>query len=168
MIPYAPPYPHTHQVPWYAVLGNHDYGDTLPSDFLASRGCPKGQPDTLGDCQEGCCVSPLWQVTVHAMGWMLYLHQCTASINHPGDIDPRPSPSHVSPTNSHFQVRRDDDGFSSPMAPGWHVAQGAHRVAFGGGILDVVFVDTPPFIKKYRKKEWADLIGRGKLGDIGG
>lgn len=45
------------QVPWYAVLGNHDYGDTLASGMVGS--C-KGGP--LESCRGGCCFSPMWQV----------------------------------------------------------------------------------------------------------
>ena len=49
------------------------------------------------------------------------------------------------------------------MVPGWHLEQGAHRTSFGKGQLDIVFVDTPPFIGKYSEKGWASLIGEARL-----
>ncbi|GAX83740.1 hypothetical protein CEUSTIGMA_g11165.t1 [Chlamydomonas eustigma] len=52
---------HSLQVPWYAVLGNHDYGDTLTSQQLSN--CSNPPPESLSECQPGCCYSPLWQVT---------------------------------------------------------------------------------------------------------
>jgi len=44
------------------------------------------------------------------------------------------------------------------MVPGWHLEQGAHKMSFGNG-LEITFIDTPPFIKKYHKTKWANLIG---------
>ncbi len=40
----------------------------------------------------------------------------------------------------------------------WYLEQGAHRIAFANK-LEITFIDTPPFIKKYRKQAWANLIG---------
>ena len=50
------------------------------------------------------------------------------------------------------------------MVPEWHLEQGAHKMSFGNG-LEITFIDTPPFIKKYHKTKWANLIGkaRGKV-----
>lgn len=45
------------QVPWYAVLGNHDYGE-LTDEQVAT--CSSSNVAT---CPKGCCVSPLWQHT---------------------------------------------------------------------------------------------------------
>jgi len=43
---------------WYAVLGNHDYGDSLDM-----RVCSSGfDGQTLSGCSPGCCNSPMWQV----------------------------------------------------------------------------------------------------------
>lgn len=62
------------QVPWYAVLGNHDYGDGIESDRL--KHCQLDGSDVLivqwmRECSipigrtpngSACCFSPLWQV----------------------------------------------------------------------------------------------------------
>ena len=47
------------QVPWYAVLGNHDYGDgnSGDADWERCNGRSWEQCETLG-----CCPSPVWQV----------------------------------------------------------------------------------------------------------
>ncbi|KAG2438465.1 hypothetical protein HXX76_005018 [Chlamydomonas incerta] len=49
------------QVPWYVVMGNHDYGDAVDVSLLTSGQClatPSG-PDV---CAGKCCYSPWWQV----------------------------------------------------------------------------------------------------------
>lgn len=45
------------QVPWYAVLGNHDYGDGI--DPAKTTDCAA---NSVAKCPEGCCYSPVWQV----------------------------------------------------------------------------------------------------------
>jgi hypothetical protein len=52
------------QVPWYAVLGNHDYGDggQNDSDFERCNGRTWEQCEALG-----CCPSPVWQVRCRQM-----------------------------------------------------------------------------------------------------
>jgi hypothetical protein len=44
-------------VNWYAVLGNHDYGDKINPD---EDSCAA---NTLDACPEGCCYSSVWQVS---------------------------------------------------------------------------------------------------------
>lgn len=46
------------QVPWYAVLGNHDYGDGLTAEKAGK--CLASSPQ---QCTPGCCYSPVWQYT---------------------------------------------------------------------------------------------------------
>jgi hypothetical protein len=48
------------QVNWYAVLGNHDYGDKIDP---AEDSCAA---NTLDACPEGCCYSSVWQVRAAA------------------------------------------------------------------------------------------------------
>jgi hypothetical protein len=56
------------QVNWYAVLGNHDYGNGI--DPMANTGCAA---TTLEQCPKDCCYSPVWQV--RGRGRVLcYLH----------------------------------------------------------------------------------------------
>lgn len=45
------------QVPWYAVLGNHDYGDGIDPEKVTDCAA-----NSLSDCPEGCCYSAVWQV----------------------------------------------------------------------------------------------------------
>jgi hypothetical protein len=48
------------QVNWYAVLGNHDYGDKIdPNEDSCAA-------NTLDACPEGCCYSSVWQVSAAA------------------------------------------------------------------------------------------------------
>ncbi|GFH28047.1 metallophos domain-containing protein [Haematococcus lacustris] len=81
-------------VPWYAVLGNHDYGE-LDSKQLRLCSSP-----TFSSCPAGCCYSPSWQTNMSHLDWR------------------------------------------------WNAHQGAWRRSFGDGLLDIVFVDTTPFLTK--------------------
>jgi tartrate-resistant acid phosphatase type 5 len=45
------------QVPWYAVLGNHDYGEANSALLWA---CASPSFDT---CPKDCCLSAAWQVS---------------------------------------------------------------------------------------------------------
>ncbi|GLI62857.1 Purple acid phosphatase [Volvox africanus] len=46
------------QVPWYAVMGNHDYGDSADDATLTS--CLSA-PTSEKQCEGKCCISPFWQ-----------------------------------------------------------------------------------------------------------
>eukprot|EP00882_Tetradesmus_deserticola_P021775 GHRQ01023573.1.p1 GENE.GHRQ01023573.1~~GHRQ01023573.1.p1 ORF type:complete len:244 (+),score=43.27 GHRQ01023573.1:379-1110(+) len=48
------------QVNWYAVLGNHDYGDQIDPD---EGSCAA---NTLEECPQDCCYSSVWQVSAAA------------------------------------------------------------------------------------------------------
>lgn len=50
------------QVPWFAVLGNHDYGDHVDTSLLSSGQCLSA-PRNASECAGKCCFSPLWQIT---------------------------------------------------------------------------------------------------------
>lgn len=52
------------QVNWYAVLGNHDYGNGI--DPMANGGCAA---TTLEQCPKDCCYSPVWQVGGGGVSW---------------------------------------------------------------------------------------------------
>lgn len=84
-------------VPWYAVLGNHDYGDgfwTLCENDRNTDDCDRGPQHQLGDS----------------------LH------------------------------RRDTR---------WNLPDRNYVKSFGGGLLDVFFIDTNPWIDEYRNTEWS-------------
>mmetsp|Transcript_12110 Transcript_12110/g.26026 ORF Transcript_12110/g.26026 Transcript_12110/m.26026 type:complete len:418 (+) Transcript_12110:115-1368(+) len=100
------------QVPWYSVLGNHDYGDTLSSVTLSS--CPRPSDNSLQGCQGSCCHSPLWQSNLN---------------------------------NSAIPDKR------------WQLQQGTWKQSFLNGTLDIIFVDTSPFIIKYQSTPMSNLIG---------
>lgn len=54
---------HHLQVPWYAVLGNHDYGDKIDPDGGAAKGDSNScAARKLEDCPKDCCYSATWQV----------------------------------------------------------------------------------------------------------
>ncbi|GFH25175.1 metallophos domain-containing protein, partial [Haematococcus lacustris] len=82
-------------VPWYAVLGNHDYGE-LDREQLRLCSSPN-----FTNCPAGCCYSPTWQTNMSNRDWR------------------------------------------------WNARQGAWRQGFGNGLLDIVFVDTSPFVTKH-------------------
>ncbi|KAJ9525086.1 hypothetical protein QJQ45_017357, partial [Haematococcus lacustris] len=92
-------------VPWYAVLGNHDYGEL---DREQLRLCSSSNFTT---CPAGCCYSPAWQTNMSNRDWR------------------------------------------------WNARQGAWRQGFGNGLLDIVFVDTSPFVTKYHSVPWANIAG---------
>ncbi|KAF5833127.1 Metallo-dependent phosphatase-like protein [Dunaliella salina] len=94
------------QVPWYAVLGNHDYADGSKNGIL----------------EEGE-YSPRWQVT-----------------NGPGSLA-------AEGTNI---ASRD---------PRWNLRQGAWRMSFASGLLDIIFIDTTPLHDKYYGHEWTNAPG---------
>ena len=52
------------QVPWYAVLGNHDYGEL--SDAKLLRSCAAS---TFDACPAGCCYSAAWQTNLSSTDW---------------------------------------------------------------------------------------------------
>ncbi|GFH21815.1 metallophos domain-containing protein, partial [Haematococcus lacustris] len=56
-------------VPWYAVLGNHDYGE-LDSKQLRLCSSP-----TFSSCPAGCCYSPSWQTNMSHLDWRWNAHQ---------------------------------------------------------------------------------------------
>jgi hypothetical protein len=51
------------QVPWYAVLGNHDYGEANAALLWA---CASPSFDT---CPKDCCLSAAWQVRANCQWW---------------------------------------------------------------------------------------------------
>eukprot|EP00878_Enallax_costatus_P022880 GHUV01024314.1.p1 GENE.GHUV01024314.1~~GHUV01024314.1.p1 ORF type:complete len:373 (+),score=81.50 GHUV01024314.1:129-1247(+) len=52
------------QVPWYAVLGNHDYGDQIDPDAGTLKGGSAScAARRLEDCPKDCCYSATWQYT---------------------------------------------------------------------------------------------------------
>jgi tartrate-resistant acid phosphatase type 5 len=82
-------------VPWYAVLGNHDYGDgfwTLCENDQNTTDCDRGPQHQLGD-------------------------------------------------NLHRRDAR------------WNMPDRSYVKSFGGGIVDIFFVDTNPMISEYRNSE---------------
>ncbi|KAG2430693.1 hypothetical protein HYH02_013690 [Chlamydomonas schloesseri] len=48
------------QVPWYVVMGNHDYGDAVDVSQLSSGQC-LAAPTSAEQCAGKCCYSPWWQ-----------------------------------------------------------------------------------------------------------
>ncbi|KXZ52138.1 PAP1 protein [Gonium pectorale] len=50
------------QVPWYAVMGNHDYGDNVDVNLLSEGTCLQA-PASPAECAGKCCISPWWQIT---------------------------------------------------------------------------------------------------------
>uniref|UniRef100_A0A7S3VGW3 Calcineurin-like phosphoesterase domain-containing protein n=1 Tax=Dunaliella tertiolecta TaxID=3047 RepID=A0A7S3VGW3_DUNTE len=92
------------QVPWYAVLGNHDYADGSKNGTLV----------------EGV-YSPRWQLT----GGSVAAEGTTIASR-----DPR-----------------------------WNCKQGAWRMSFASGLLDMIFIDTTPLHDKYYGHEWSSAPG---------
>uniref|UniRef100_A0A7S3QLC8 Calcineurin-like phosphoesterase domain-containing protein n=1 Tax=Dunaliella tertiolecta TaxID=3047 RepID=A0A7S3QLC8_DUNTE len=104
------------QVPWYCVLGNHDYGE-----FGSLRGGCMAPEFSL--CPPNCCYSASWQ----------------DSLTIPS-ITGRES--------------------VAAMDPRWNLKQGAWRKSFAAGnLVDVVFTDTTPFMRRYRHKAWGNMSG---------
>jgi len=106
------------QVPWYAVLGNHDYGEFKDSK-KDNMGCTAYD---FAQCS-ACCYSATWQAT-----------------------DPGAMTLTGKPSVAALDAR-------------WNLQQGAWRKSFGRGALDLVFIDTVPFLKKYHNKWWSTLAG---------
>ncbi|KAG2492671.1 hypothetical protein HYH03_009086 [Edaphochlamys debaryana] len=107
------------QVPWYAVMGNHDYGDNVDRSLLASGQC-LAAPTAPEQCAGKCCFSPWWQVQ----------SQLTAR-------DPRWSASLGEVVTRSF-----------PLGG----AAGANSS------VDIVFMDTNPYITEYGTREWANFL----------
>lgn len=94
------------QVNWYAVLGNHDYGDKIDP---AEDSCAA---NTLDACPKGCCYSSVWQFT-----------------GRPNDVR-------------------------------WHCQNGTWNVPTGNaGLLDIVMIDTNPFMPHYLNEAWSKNAG---------
>nr|BCL66142.1 Purple acid phosphatase [Volvox africanus] len=106
------------QVPWLAVVGNHDYGDSVDDATLTS--CVS-DPASESQCAGKCCISPFWQtvpeLTARDSRWNATL----------GNVVTRT-----------FQLGGASGG--------------------DGGTLDVIFVDTVPFIYQYESRRWASFL----------
>eukprot|EP01025_Chloroclados_australasicus_P044368 TRINITY_DN4810_c0_g1_i5.p1 TRINITY_DN4810_c0_g1~~TRINITY_DN4810_c0_g1_i5.p1 ORF type:complete len:335 (-),score=20.22 TRINITY_DN4810_c0_g1_i5:19-1023(-) len=92
-------------VPWYSVLGNHDYGDGR-EDEDENINC-KGV--ALEECQGVCCNSPVWQLGM--------------------------------------KYKRVDDRWN---------CQRFYDMSLAGGQVYILFIDTTPFVDKYRNDAFAD------------
>nr|BCL66209.1 Purple acid phosphatase [Volvox reticuliferus]BCL66277.1 Purple acid phosphatase [Volvox reticuliferus] len=110
------------QVPWFAVLGNHDYGDSVDDDALTS--CLSA-PTSEVQCAGKCCISPFWQ-TVPELAARDTRWNATL-----GNVVTRT-----------FQLGPGSSGSSSGS----------------GGALDVLFLDTVPFIYQYDSRRWASFL----------
>jgi hypothetical protein len=157
------------QVNWYAVLGNHDYGDKIDPD---EDSCAA---NTLDACPQGCCYSSVWQVRAAAAAaaadgivswvsaamripsnvpfkpalWMLYelFMVSTLQLMIALHIGFPPGPSHMQFTGRVNDVR-------------WHCQNGTYNVPTGNaGLLDIIMMDTNPFMPHYQKEAWAKNAG---------
>ncbi|GFR43119.1 hypothetical protein Agub_g4123 [Astrephomene gubernaculifera] len=103
------------QVPWYAVMGNHDYGDNVDASLLNSGRCLAAPPSAEA-CTSRCCISPWWQTV---------------------------------PDLAARDLR-------------WNATMGGvltRRFKLGvAGTLDILFMDTNPFIQSYQNRSWSSFL----------
>ncbi|GLC46342.1 hypothetical protein PLESTB_001764800 [Pleodorina starrii] len=118
------------QVPWYAVMGNHDYGDSIDKATLSS--C-LAAPTSLEECAGKCCISPFWQT------------------------DPQ-----LAARDRRWNATRGNVVTRSfPLGPplGDPASGNGSGTSSGSkGTLDILFMDTVPFIRQYNSRNWASFL----------
>nr|ADI46826.1 PAP1f [Volvox carteri f. nagariensis] len=118
------------QVPWYAVMGNHDYGDSVDKAQVAS-GYYLTNVTSPDQCTGKNCISPYWQI----------VPELAAS-------DRRWNASLGNVVTRSFTL------------PGGQLAAAGGPGGGGGGqnTLDIMFVDTVPLISQYDNHIWASFL----------